>query len=205
MRLPGGPLIRRLSILAGLALAAFLIACAAIALSGLNDRLGRADVAVILGNKVEDDGRASTRLAVRLDEAVALYRQGWFRHVIVSGAVGPNGYDEPRVMKAYLVRRGVPAEAVIMDSKGANTRLTAENSALIMKAHGFRSALVVSQYFHIPRCRLAFAQAGIAPVYGAHARFFSPRDLYSIPREVAGYAVYWLRRPAAGSRPSGRP
>lgn len=183
---------RSLIRLGGLFAAAYVLAAAVIVLDGFHDRIQPSDVAVVLGSKVDADGRPSPSLAGRLDEALELYRKGLFRQVIVSGGTGPNGYDEARVMKAYLIARGVPDAAVIMDPKGATTRLTALNTAAIMRARGFRSVLAISQYFHIPRCRLALAQASVTQVRNAHARLFIWRDLYSIPREVAGYAAYWI-------------
>jgi uncharacterized SAM-binding protein YcdF (DUF218 family) len=59
-----------------------------------------------------------------------------------------------------------------------------------LKSH---SVFVVSQYFHLPRARLALERFGISPVYSAHAHFFEWRDLYSSPRELAGYVRYYLR------------
>ena len=50
--------------------------------------------------------------------------------------------------------------------------------------------MAISQYFHLTRCRLAFRQAGIAPVYSAHAKLWEWRDLYSTPREVVGLLAY---------------
>ncbi len=73
--------------------------------------------------------------------------------------------------------------------------MTAKNTARILSEHHLQSVLVVSQYFHMARCRLAFEKFGIAPVYTSHATFWSVRDFYSIPREAAGYVAYTLRKP----------
>jgi uncharacterized SAM-binding protein YcdF (DUF218 family) len=98
-------------------------------------------------------------------------------------------------MRDYLVSHGVPAERVILDSQGDTTFASAKNAARIARERNFKSAFVVSQYFHIARSKLALARCGL-PVFGAvHAQFFEPRDLYSSVRETAGYASYLLRRP----------
>lgn len=180
--------IARRVVLAGVA--AFALAAGAIVLSGVRDDARKADVAVVLGNKANPDGTPSPRLAARLDAAVDVYRRGLAGHVIVSGGVGREGVDESAVMKAYLVGKGIPAERIITDSLGINTAATARNAAEIMRRKGWSSAIAVSQYYHIPRCRLAFRRAGISPVYSAHARYFELHDLYSIAREVVGYAAY---------------
>lgn len=157
---------------------------------GLRDEIHEADVAVVLGNTVNPDGTPSNRLAARLDMAVELYRRGLFKNVVVSGGVGQEGFDEAEVMKDYLVNQGVPRASIVVDSLGVTTAATAKNTAALAKLHGWSRVLVVSQYFHIPRCRLALSQAGLAPVFSAHARYFELRDVYSIFREVIGYAAY---------------
>ena len=174
--------------------ASFLIAAVLIAVDGLRDEIHPADVAIVLGNTVESDGRPSARLRARLDKAVELYREGFFARVIVSGGVGVEGFDEAEVMKRYLISHGVPEGSIIADGGGATTYLTARNAAQVMKSNGWRSALIISQYFHIPRTRLAVESCGVRPVYSAHAEYFELRDLYSLVREVIGYGAYLVRR-----------
>ena len=74
------------------------------------------------------------------------------------------------------------------------TFASAKNAAQISHQMGFKSVLVVSQYFHIPRSRLALERFQISSVHSAHAEFFEWRDVYSSLRETAGYAAYLLRR-----------
>ena len=172
----------------------FLLGAVLIVADGLRDDIHPADVAIILGNTVESDGRPSARLRARLDKAVELYREGLFQHVIVSGGIGVEGFNEAEVMKSYLVSQGVPGGCIIADGEGATTSLTARNAARVMKEQGWQSALVVSQYFHISRTRLAVESYGVRPVYSAHAEYFELRDVYSIAREVIGYGAYLMRR-----------
>jgi uncharacterized SAM-binding protein YcdF (DUF218 family) len=174
--------------------ASFLLAAALLAADGLRDEIHPADVAIVPGNTVERDGQPSARLRARLDKTLELYRGGLFAHVIVSGGVGAEGFDEAEVMKRYLVSRGVPEERVIADGGGATTYLTARNAAGVMKRNDWKSALVVTQYFHIARTRLAVESCGVGPVYSAHAEYFELRDMYSLAREVIGYGAYLVRR-----------
>lgn len=178
----------------GLAILAFALACALIAADGLRDRLGRADVGVVLGNQVLPSGLPSRRLRARLDRAAELHRRGFFPVILVSGGIDPDGHDEARAMRDYLVTKGVPSDRIAMDRAGNNTRLTALHTREWLAAHGGNSALAISQYFHLPRCRLALRQAGIARVYSAHAKVWEWRDLYSTPREVIGWLRYATAR-----------
>lgn len=168
------------------------LSAAAIVSDGLTDDFSRSDVAVVLGSKADPDGTPSPRLAARLDRALELYRGGWTRMILVSGGTGREGVPEGGVMKRYLVGKGVPASAVIVDNQGVDTRATARNAAAVMKARDLHTAIVVSQYFHIPRTRLAFRQAGVVGVGTAHPDYFELRDAWSIAREVPAYASYLL-------------
>ncbi len=168
-------------------------AAALIAIDGLNDELGTADVAIVLGTTVRPTGQPSASLRARLDKAVELYQRSLFTQVIVSGGVGREGFDEAAVMRNYLVARGLPHNRIWVDSAGNNTDLTAQNAAQLMQTHHWRSALVISQYFHIARCKLALQRHGVDQVFSAHATYFAIRDMYSIMREVVGYLVYAIR------------
>jgi vancomycin permeability regulator SanA len=171
----------------------FVIASAALAIDGLNDNVHKADVAVVLGNAVQPNGQPSPRLKARLDKTVQLYRQRLFSNIIVSGGVGIEGFDEAVVMKQYLIMQGIPDNHIFVDSDGRTTYLTAKHSAHLMKKKRWTSALVISQYFHIPRIRLALKQFGVLSIYSAHADFFEVRDIYSTAREVVGYGSYLFR------------
>ncbi|HKQ10949.1 MAG TPA: YdcF family protein [Rhizomicrobium sp.] len=176
-----------------------------IALAGLNDDIEPSDLAVVLGSQVLPDGQPSARLQARLDEAVVLYRQGVCGRILVSGGTGKEGFSEAQVMARYLVDQGkIPGQAIMLDEHGDTTEATALNTAQIMRDHKLKIALIVTQYYHVPRTRLAFKKAGIPIVHGAHARFFSLRDFYAIPRELIALPVYGLRQfPKKASHGSG--
>lgn len=182
----------RLALIGGAA--ALLLAGLGISAAGMADDLRPTDVGVVLGSKVELNGQPSARLAARLDRGAGLYAQGVFHHVIVSGGTGVEGFDEAAVMRDYLLKKGVPASAIIVDSGGDSTEATARNCARLMASHGFRSVTIVTQYFHVPRTRLALRRYGVTQIGSAHAHFLELRDLYSIAREVAALPAYWLER-----------
>lgn len=184
---------RSLVIAAGAIGGTFILAMTLLIADGLTDDLHPADVAVVLGNKVELNGWPSERLRARLDRAVELYKNGLFPNIIVSGGLGKEGFDEALVMKDYLVSQGVPGGTVLVDSDGWTTSETAKNAAQMMAERDWQSAMVISQYFHMSRSRLAFERQGISPVYTAHAHYFAWGDFYSVPRDTVAYLVYYLR------------
>lgn len=166
---------------------------AMLGVSGMRDDRRPSDIAVVLGNQVYRDGRPSPRLAARLDEAVRIWRANLVKAVVVSGGIDRNGTDEAAAMRRYLVGKNIPASAILMDPHGVNTWETARNTTAIMKAHAWHSAMVISQYFHIPRTKLAFRQFGISDPRSSSPTYVEWRDVYSISREVIGYPAYWLR------------
>jgi len=172
-----------------------LIGSLAITIAGLHDNTHQADLAVVLGNMVKTDGTPSIILQARLDHTVDLYRQGYCKLILVSGGHGKEGYDEPVVMQHYLEERGIPHEAILEDNDGYTTWKIAQNTARILKERHIESVLIVSQYFHMPRCQLAFSKFGIKTIYTSHAPLERFRDLYidALPHEVIGYAVYSCR------------
>ncbi len=190
---------RYIIVAAGSLLLALLVGTCILVADGLHDRLGVADVGLVLGNTIASDGTPSPRLQARLERTVELYRGGYFPAVIASGGIGKEGFDEAAVMRDYLVSHGIPADRVIMDNRGATTFMSARNTVEISRQQGFHSVFVISQYFHLPRTRLALERFGIPAVYTAHARFFESRDIYSCPRELFGYLRYFLRHYDSGA------
>lgn len=160
---------------------------------GLNDDINSSSVAIILGNKVNEDGSPHPRLQARLDRGLKLYQQGTVPKLIVSGGLGKEGHYEGDVMADYLMNAGVKPEDIIIDNVGINTHASAINYAQLQEKHGFNSVIIVSQFFHISRSRLAFKQAGVKIIYTAHAYYVEPRDIYSTLREVPGYYAYLLK------------
>jgi len=177
----------------GLTLGILLLGSAILVIAGLRDHIGRADIGLVLGSKVNLDGKPSKSLRGRLDRTIELYRGGYFPAVIASGGIGKEGYDEAVVMRDYLVSHGIPQERVVMDNTGTTTYASARNTLQIMRQQKLGSVMVVSQYFHIPRARMALERFGIPVVYSSHARLFEVRDIYSVPRELFGYLSYACR------------
>ncbi|MBL4650529.1 MAG: YdcF family protein [Aureispira sp.] len=167
----------------------YAIHSAFIIIDGLTDEVVSCDVVVILGNKVNENGQLSERLKARVDKGLQLYQKGWYQQILVSGGLGKEGHLEGDAMAAYLIQKGVPSAAILIDNKGNNTNATALNTKALFSSQ--TSITIVSQYYHISRTRLAFQKAGFTSIYGVHADYFELRDFYSIFREFFGYYKYW--------------
>jgi vancomycin permeability regulator SanA len=171
----------------------FIIHTTFVIIDGLNDELKPVDAAVVLGNKVEVNGQPSERLKARLDTSVELYDGGYFTFIIVSGGIGKEGFDEAKVMKSYLIDKGIPEDKIIEDNNGYNSYMTAQNTSKIMDELELDSTMVITQYFHVSRTKLAFRKMDIKEVYSAHAKIFEFRDIYSIIREFPAYYKYLIK------------
>ncbi|WP_240648460.1 YdcF family protein [Pararobbsia silviterrae] len=173
----------------------WLIACVALALAGLSCRsLHTADVAVVPGNTVYSDGRPSPRLTARLSAAWRLYAAGRCKIIFVSGGTGASGVNEATAMRAWLIRKGVPPDAIVEDDDGVTTWATARHAGDFIRQHHFDSAIAVTQYFHVPRTMVALKRFGVHHVTGAYPDFWEARDVYSIAREVPAW-VWYASRP----------
>lgn len=199
---------RCLRVAGGLALL-WMLGAIGIALAGLRATPRAADLALVLGNTVTRTNRPMPRLAARLEAARALYTSGGCTTIMVSGGIDTHDFRNEAVgMKQWLVEHGVPAEAIVEDPYGNNTRASARHAGAWLAAHHQQSAVVVSQYFHLPRARLALRQAGVTDAGGDYPRRWFARDIYSSFREVPGYLAYWLQldqsRALAPIREAGR-
>ena len=168
----------------------FIIHEIAITVDGLSDENDKKSFAVIFGTKVNIDGTLSKRLKARLDRGLKLYQDSLTTNIYVSGGLGKEGHYEGTKMAEYLILKGVPENHVFIDNLGNNTRLTSLNFEKDFP--DVKSVIVVTQFFHVSRAKLAFEQIGLNDVTGAHANYFELRDIYSSFREFFGYYKYIL-------------
>jgi vancomycin permeability regulator SanA len=101
--------------------------------------------------------------------------------VLVSGAD-----DEPASMRAYLLGAGVPDAKIVCDEAGVRTW---DSCVRARQVYGVRSAIVVTQVFHLPRAVVLCRAAGIDAIGVGDA---------SLPVRRTATVYGWLREvPAA--------
>lgn len=160
-----------------------------IIIDGLSDHGQNADLAVILGNKVNKDGTLSKRLEKRLEIGIDLYKNHRIKKILVSGGFGKEGFYEGDKMKEFLVEKGIPDSLIIVDNHGDNTRATVINTLKLKSKLKFSSIIIVSQYFHVTRTKKLFEDQGFENVSSVSPNYFEFRDLYSILREFPAYYI----------------
>ncbi|GEM_PF-273835 len=186
-------IVRTLKILIISTLSLLIIAVIFLITDGHLDNYKKSDIGVVLGNKVNSDGTLSPRLKGRLTKAYELYKNRVIDRIIVSGGIGIEGIDEALTMKEYLSRWGIPENLIIADSNGINTYHTAKNVKKYMDTNNWKSVVIITQYHHISRTRLAFHRFGIKTVTCAHADYYEFRDSFTIFRELTAYCYYLIR------------
>jgi uncharacterized SAM-binding protein YcdF (DUF218 family) len=162
---------------------------------GQLDRARPADVIVVLGSRVYPGARPGPALTRRTRHGVALYQQGLAPVFVCSGGLGTDPPSEAEAACGLAQSLGVPASAVVLEGRAHSTEENALYTAALMRARGWRTALVVTDGFHLYRAGLLFARAGVPAS-------LSPAQVTAGPmpaveryargtRELAALAWYW--------------
>jgi len=186
---------------AALAGAAFLVYVAYLAIrierQSRQDEAQSADLIIVLG-AAEYRGCPSPVLKGRLDHALDLYRRRLAPLILTTGGAGGDPlFTEGGVGRAYLMTQGVPSEAILVETEGETTVHSTAMAAEIMRRMGLKSALVVSDGYHIYRVKKMLEFRGLE-VYGSPrpenaSRSLRQRWLYI--RQAIGYALWSLGVP----------
>jgi uncharacterized SAM-binding protein YcdF (DUF218 family) len=144
-----------------------------------------ADAIVVFG-AAEYVGHPSPVLRARLDHAYGLFQRGLAPVIITTGGAGNDPhFSEGQVGRDYLEARGVPDAKLIAETQGGDTEQSAKRVAVILRANGMHSCLLVSDAYHMFRAKQMMAAEGITV-------YISPRP-GSIPKTVLGRYLATLR------------
>ena len=121
----------------------------------------KADAVVIFG-AAEYAGRPSPVYRARLDHGFDLFEKGMAPVVITTGGAGQDpDFSEGGVGRDYLLRRGVPEQALIAETQGSDTAQSAARVANIMHVNGMRTCIAVSDAYHVFRIRALLEHEGM--------------------------------------------
>jgi len=123
-----------------------------------NTALTRFDAIIVLGTPADDDGNPTPTQLARVNEGVHEYERGVAPRLILTGGAAHNKFTEARVMAQTAHAEGVPADSIFVEPKAMDTIQNACYTVRIMKAHGWRSAEVISSASHLPRAGLIFSR-----------------------------------------------
>jgi len=122
------------------------------------DNQPEAQVALVLGAGLRRDGSPTAILKDRVQSAVELYRAGKVSKLLMSGDNSYIDYNEPGAMREYAISLGIPESDIVLDYAG---RRTYDSCFRAKHIFGIKSAITVSQSFHIPRATYICRSVGI--------------------------------------------
>jgi uncharacterized SAM-binding protein YcdF (DUF218 family) len=127
------------------------------------DQARPAESIVVLG-AAQYDGHPSPVLRARLDHAVDLWNHHMAHIVILTGGRGlGDTTSEAAVSRSYVKKRGVPDGAILLDSEGRTTRASLLAVSRLLSNRGMKTAILVSDPFHMLRLWVLSRRFGIIP------------------------------------------
>jgi uncharacterized SAM-binding protein YcdF (DUF218 family) len=158
----------------------------------LIDEARPSDAIIVLG-AAEYRGRPSPVLEARLNHALFLYLRGLAPRVITTGGAGGDPvFTEGSVGRAYLTAHGVPPEAIVVEREGESTAQSVAAVVEIMRRMNLKSAIVVSDGYHIFRVKKMLESSGMQ-VYGSPRPSIPPgewRARWQDLRQAVGYLLW---------------
>jgi SanA protein len=163
-----------------------------------------ADCILVPGARIDAEGTPFPMLVDRLSLAVELFQLGKAPCIVVSGRGGGGlAVDEVAAMRRWLLDRGIPAEAVAEDPLGLRTIDSLRRCGDI---YGYRSVIVVSNGFHVPRmvflgrhCGLTVHGVAAPPLFAySTATLWKNRGREVLARVRACWDVYCWGATASG-------
>jgi len=129
-------------------------------------------VAIVFGAGIYKNNQPSPYLQWRVNTAVKLYKAHRVGKLLMTGDNSTKHHNEPIVMQHLAEEQGVPAKDIVLDYAGFNTYDSCYRAHAIFKV---RSAILVSQGYHLPRAVLACTDLGVSSI-GVAAQHPGGRD-----------------------------
>jgi uncharacterized SAM-binding protein YcdF (DUF218 family) len=141
----------------------WIVSIAAVIIAGEWSNTRSADAIIVLG-AAQYNGRPSPVLQARLDHALDLYRRGLASHLIFTGGTGVGDtVSEAEVSRRYAIQHGVPSTAIMTERDGLTSAQSVRAAGALMASAGLRSALLVSDSYHMMRLEVLARRSHIVP------------------------------------------
>lgn len=157
-----------------------------------------ADAAIVLGAAAWGE-EPSPVFRERINHAIDLYRRGYVRKLILTGA--QDSADEPPeaiIARRYALERGVPEADVLVETQSRITEQNLFHARQVAADRGLSRFLIVSDPLHMKRAILIAADLGMdahpSPTPTTLYRSL-PRQIEFLARETFLYLGYLLCRP----------
>lgn len=132
-------------------------------------KLPNEKVGLLLGTgKFLKNGWKNLYFFNRIDATEQLYKSGKIQYILISGDNSTKNYSEPEDMQAELIKRGIPADKIVLDFAGFRTLDSVVRAKEIFEQNSF---IIISQKFHNERAIF------LARKYGIEAYGFNAKDV----------------------------
>lgn len=168
-------------------IAYFALTLVSIWYAGNVDNGSSADVIVVMG-AAQYDGRPSPLLEARLQHAWELWLAEQRAPVIAltGGKREGDRYTEAEAGEMWLMNKGVPASAIVMETVGRSTWESLKALAPILQSDGVKSAIMVSSDWHVARAAATLEDFGFSVDTSAADGRSSSWNLREWIRETVG-------------------
>jgi len=158
------------------------------------DETRQADAAIVLGAAVWA-GTPSPVLRARLDHALLLFQNKQIERIVVTGGVGRgDNMSEAEASAEYLVSKGVPAEAILLEQQGRSTYESLKTAAVLAQEANIRQVLLVSDPFHMLRSLKMAQDLGLeayaSPTLTSPISTRPLEEQFYMLREAIAYTAY---------------
>jgi uncharacterized SAM-binding protein YcdF (DUF218 family) len=152
------------------------------------------DAIVVLGS-AQYNGVPSSIFEARLEHAKALYKAGVAPVIVtVGGKATGDQFTEAEAGRDYLANAGVPSRALLAVPKGVDTLESMRAVSAAFGLHGWRSAVLVSDPWHVMRAQRMAEDSGMvatsSPTRQGPAVQTRTTQFRYILRETAAYLLY---------------
>ncbi len=115
-----------------------------------------AEVGIVLMGDSADHYRAlGKQTRQRLNHAVELYRQGFFKEFLCVGGFRPvSNYSGAELMRQYLLNKGIPADKITLEALSYDTMTNLSFAAEILRKKKWLRVVLISSPLHIHRIRV---------------------------------------------------
>jgi uncharacterized SAM-binding protein YcdF (DUF218 family) len=161
-----------------------------------------ADAIVVFAGGVGESGKAGGGAQERIARAVDLFKSGYAPVMILSSGY-VYSFKEAEVMRALAVDQGVPASAIVLERRAANTYQNVTFVDEILREHGWRRVLLVSSPYHMRRALLVWhkqaPEVTVLPSPVAQSQFYEHtrgatlEQVRGILQEYVAILAYWRR------------
>lgn len=153
------------------------------------------DIAIVLGAGTAN-GNLSNVYLERVSHAIHLLEEGKVKKILFTGGYGEGqAISDSKCAEIYALQQGIPKSKILIEEKSTYTFENLIESKKLMLAHGFSSALLVSDPYHMKRSMEMCKKIGVnaLPSPTPTTMYRSRKTKFSfLMKEVINYCFYQI-------------